>query len=141
MAARGSTRTGLKASLQRRLHGLLVQAAIAAHAAEEAEAGAPVADGDAPEPDGAKRAPHGEVREGVGSRAQVFRVLFHSKGARTPKFSDGCFQSAFTLNRKRAGVFRYYRPLHATRARLRMIPAHVVRNENFWWLGLKWKRP
>ena len=39
LAVRGSTRTGLnlKASLQRRLHGLLVQAVIAA---EEVEAGA-----------------------------------------------------------------------------------------------------
>ena len=50
LAVRGSTHTGLKASLQRRLHGLLVQAAIAAHAAEEAEAGATAtAGGDAPE--------------------------------------------------------------------------------------------
>ena len=36
LAARGSTRTGLKASLQRRLHGLLVQAATRQRAAEEA---------------------------------------------------------------------------------------------------------
>ena len=37
LAARGSSRSGLKASLQRRLHGLLVQAAIArrSEAAEE----------------------------------------------------------------------------------------------------------
>ena len=35
LAARGSTRTALKAVLQRRLHGLLVQAAIAHHAAED----------------------------------------------------------------------------------------------------------
>ena len=39
LAARGSTRTGLKASLQRRLHGLLVQAAIVQRAAEEEAAG------------------------------------------------------------------------------------------------------
>ena len=39
LAARGSTRTGLKASLQRRLHGLLVQAAIVRRAAEEETAG------------------------------------------------------------------------------------------------------
>jgi len=31
LAARGSTRSGLKAALQRRLHGLLVEAAIGAH--------------------------------------------------------------------------------------------------------------
>ena len=31
LAARGSTRSGLKAVLQRRLHGLLVEAAIGAH--------------------------------------------------------------------------------------------------------------
>ena len=42
-------RTGLKTSLQQRLRGLLMQAAIAVHAAEEAEAGAPDTDGDAPE--------------------------------------------------------------------------------------------
>ena len=39
LAARGSTRTGLKASLQRRLHGLLVQAAIVRRAPEEEAAG------------------------------------------------------------------------------------------------------
>jgi hypothetical protein len=37
LAARGSTRTGLKASLQRRLHGLLVQAAAQRRAAAEEE--------------------------------------------------------------------------------------------------------
>ena len=35
LAARGSTRSGLKAALQRRLHGLLVQAAIAQRAEEQ----------------------------------------------------------------------------------------------------------
>ena len=64
LAARGSKRSGLKGSLQRRLHGLLVQAAIATHAAEEAEAGAPNADGDAPEPARTVRSVRGgEVRE------------------------------------------------------------------------------
>jgi hypothetical protein len=37
LAARGSTRTGLKAVLQRRLHGLLVEAALESRR-EEAEA-------------------------------------------------------------------------------------------------------
>ena len=37
LSARDSTRTGLKASLQRRLHGLLVQAAIAACEAERGD--------------------------------------------------------------------------------------------------------
>ena len=35
LAARGSTRSGLKAALQRRLHGLLVEAAIGAHRKRE----------------------------------------------------------------------------------------------------------
>ena len=39
LAARDSTRSGLKATLQRRLHGLLVQAAIARRTAEREEAG------------------------------------------------------------------------------------------------------
>ena len=39
LGARGSSRSGLKASLQRRLHGLLVQAAIERRAAEREEAG------------------------------------------------------------------------------------------------------
>ena len=37
LAARGSSRSGLKASLQRRLHGLLVQAAIARRSEAAAE--------------------------------------------------------------------------------------------------------
>ena len=37
LAARGSTRTGFKASLQRRLHGLLVQAAVQRRAAAAEE--------------------------------------------------------------------------------------------------------
>ena len=37
LAARGVRRSGLKAMLQHRLHGLLVQAAITAHAQDEAE--------------------------------------------------------------------------------------------------------
>jgi hypothetical protein len=37
LAARGSTRTGLKAPLQRRLHGLLVQAAAQRRAAAKEE--------------------------------------------------------------------------------------------------------
>jgi hypothetical protein len=41
LGARGSSRSGLKASLQRRLHGLLVQAAIERRAAEREEAGEP----------------------------------------------------------------------------------------------------
>ena len=59
----------LKVSLQRRLHGLLVQAAIAAHAAEEAEAGASDGDGDALEPGerppAAERARRGRFPRGV----------------------------------------------------------------------------
>ena len=39
LAARGSTRTALKAVLQQRLHALLVQAAIQAYADEDAESG------------------------------------------------------------------------------------------------------
>ena len=57
LAARGSTRSGLKASLQRRLHGLLVEAAIARRAAERAEAGE--ADGEA--------AGSGEAQAGSGA--------------------------------------------------------------------------
>ena len=38
LAARGATRTGLKANLQRRLHGLLVQAAAARRAEQVREA-------------------------------------------------------------------------------------------------------
>ena len=41
LAARGSKRTGLKAALQRKLHGLLVQAAIAAREEEEGATGPP----------------------------------------------------------------------------------------------------
>ena len=41
LAARGGRRSGLKAMLQHRLHGLLVQAAITAHAQDEAEASVP----------------------------------------------------------------------------------------------------
>ena len=39
LAARGSTRSGVKATLQRRLHGLLVKAWIAARAVEAEESG------------------------------------------------------------------------------------------------------
>ena len=42
LAARGSTRSGLKATLQRRLHGLLVQAAIAQRTEEAQRDGAQV---------------------------------------------------------------------------------------------------
>ena len=41
LAARGGRRSGLKAMLQHRLHGLLVQAAITAHMQDEAEVSAP----------------------------------------------------------------------------------------------------
>ena len=65
LTARVSTRTGLKAVLQRRLHGLLVQAAheaTFARRAEEAEAEAEADD----EP--AAAAPHAKrVRRGIGS--------------------------------------------------------------------------
>ena len=55
LAARGSKRTGLKPSLQRRLHGLLVQAAIARRGAEEAAAGVAAAGATGA---GAKKARH-----------------------------------------------------------------------------------
>ena len=42
LASRDSSRSGLKAALQRRLHGLLVQAAIARHVEEEEEDVMPV---------------------------------------------------------------------------------------------------
>ena len=78
LAARGSTRTGLKASLQRRLHGLLVQAAIAVHAAKEAEAaeaGERPPAAAAPDPKRARRGSRGHR----GRRAQIFRVTFTVK--------------------------------------------------------------
>lgn len=46
LAAHGSSRSGLKAALQRRVHGLLVQAAIAARAAEAEENGERMDDDD-----------------------------------------------------------------------------------------------
>ena len=55
---RGSTRSGLKASLQRKLHGLLVQAAIEARGREEGEMD-DVPDGPAPEAQPTKRARRG----------------------------------------------------------------------------------
>ena len=49
LAARGSLRSGLKATLQRRLHGLLLEAAIASHEAEAEESGEDMAVDDAAE--------------------------------------------------------------------------------------------
>ena len=58
LAAQGAPRVGLKAVLQRRLHGLLVQAAIEARGREEGEMD-DVPDGPAPEAQPAKRARRG----------------------------------------------------------------------------------
>ena len=60
LAAQGAPRVGLKAVLQRRLHGLLVQAAIEARGREEQEGEMDdVPDGPAPEAQPAKRARRG----------------------------------------------------------------------------------
>ena len=82
LAARGSTRTALKAVLQRRLHGLLVQAAIAHHAAEdEAYGGGAAADqaaaGRRGRRAGRRQAGEASARGAVAKDGCVFIVFSH----------------------------------------------------------------
>jgi hypothetical protein len=69
LAARGSSRSGLKANLQRRLHGLLVESAIAMAIARRAEAAAE---------DGI-----GDESRGRGTESQSAPPAKRARGART----------------------------------------------------------